>query len=279
MYKTRLCLGVLGGPYDKKEQIKIFKKVGFDGFFTGWSDSYNVGEFRALADELGMIYQSIHAPFEKSAVMWGEGAEADEAVDELIRCVRDCAKYNVPIMVVHAFIGFEDHTPNEHGIINYGKVVEEASKLGVKIAFENTEGEEHLAALMDAFQDCPNVGFCWDTGHQMCYNHSKDMMELYGDRLLCTHLNDNLGISDFDGKIFWTDDLHILPFDGIGDWEDIAKKLNRHSYKGELTFELNLQSKPGKHENDIYKNMPFELYVTEAYKRACRIAALKQKNV
>ena len=43
----------------------------------------------------------------------------------------------------------------------------------------------------------------------------KDMLELYGDRLIATHINDNLGVSNSDGKIFRTDDLHLLPFDGI----------------------------------------------------------------
>ena len=35
-------------------------------------------------------------------------------------------------------------------------------------------------------------------------------MSLYGEKILSTHLNDNLGIRDFHGeRIFWTDDLHL----------------------------------------------------------------------
>ena len=83
-----------------------------------------------------------------------------------------------------------------------------AKERGVKVAFENTEGEEYLEALMDNFKDDDTVGFCWDTGHEMCYNHSQDMLAKYGDRLIATHINDNLGISDYDGKITWLDDLH-----------------------------------------------------------------------
>ena len=37
-------------------------------------------------------------------------------------------------------------------------------------------------------------------------------------------------------------------------------------------FELNLRSKPGRHENDCYGQMTAEEYLTECYKRACRIA-------
>ena len=179
-------------------------------------------------------------------------------------------------MVLHTFKGFEDHDPTEYGIENFRRVAEEARLLGVKLGFENTEGEEYLAAVLSSLSDFDSVGFCWDTGHEMCYNKSKDMMKLYGDRIVGTHLNDNLGIRDFDGKITWIDDLHLLPFDGIADWEDIVSRLNKYHFDGPLTFELNTYSKPGRHENDIYRNMPIELYLTEAYKRACRVATLKR---
>lgn len=154
--------------------------------------------------------------------------------------------------------------------------MKEAERLGVKVAFENTEGEEYLTAVMERFKDSPAVGFCWDTGHEMCYNRSKDMLSLYGDNLIATHLNDNLGIRDFDGNITWIDDLHLLPFDGIADWQRIAKRLDNCGYNGVLTFELNRYSKPDRHENDAYTDMPIERYLTLAYMRACRVATLRR---
>lgn len=121
------------------------------------------------------------------------------------------------------------------------------------------------------------VGFCWDTGHEMCYNHSQNLLDYYGDRLLCTHLNDNLGIRDYNGNITWIDDLHLLPFDGIADWENIVYQLNKWNFNEILTFELNTNSKPDRHENDQYTQMPFELYLTEAYKRSCRVATMLER--
>lgn len=56
-----------------------------------------------------------------------------------------------------------------------------------------------------ALADLDNVGFCLDAGHEMCYNHSADMLSLYGDRLIATHINDNLGIRDYGGKTTWID--------------------------------------------------------------------------
>ena len=256
-----------------EEQIKLFKKTGFDAFFTMWDKQ--VDRYKELADELGMIYQSIHAPYLNSAKMWKDGEEAFAAVEELLTCVEDCAKLQVPLLVVHAYIGFgKSAGPNEAGIRNFKKVVDAAKEKQVKIAFENTEGEEYLAALMEAFKDCPWVGFCWDTGHELCVNDGKDMMALYGDRLMGVHLNDCLGVRDKT----WTDDLHLLPFDGIADWEGIVDRLNKYDFRDCLTFELNTKSKPNRHENDKYEKMPLEEYLAEAYARACRVAVLQKRR-
>lgn len=204
--------------------------------------------------------------------MWVEGTEGENAVNTLLLCLDDCAKNGVPIMVCHTIIGFDKHSPNEVGINNYRKIVDRAKELGVKIAFENTEGEEYLKAVMEAFSCYDNVGFCWDTGHEMCYNHSKDMMALYGDRLVGTHLNDNMGITG--DHITWHDDAHLLPFDGIADWQGIRDRLRRHGWNGPLTFELTAANKPNRHTHDAYQGWDYEQFVTAALSHARRFAAL-----
>lgn len=275
MYGIKLCQALFSRDVlPLTDQIRLLKRLGFDGFFSGWEPGCDIAALRRVADEEGMIYQSIHAPFEKMHSMWYPSEETHSAVAELLGCLRDCAANAVPVMVAHAFIGFEDHTPTQAGLDNFADVVREAERLGVKVAFENTEGEEYLFALMERFKDSPAVGFCWDTGHQLCYNPNTDLMAVFGDRLIATHINDNLGVKDFDGKITWLDDLHLLPFDGINDWPEVAAKIKRSGFSGPLTFELNLRSKPDRHENDAYAAMPFEDYLTQVFIRACRVAAL-----
>lgn len=222
-----------------------------------------------------MVYQSVHAPFGNAAKMWQSGENAEKATQELLTCVRDCSAAEVPVLVVHPYIGFEEtEHPTKEGIENFGRVVDEAQKCGVKVAFENVEGESYLDALMKAFSSCAHVGFCWDSGHEQCYNRGKDMLALYGDRLIATHLNDNLGISDFNGNIFWTDDLHLLPMDGIIDWKNVSERLNKCGYDGILTFELSRISKPNRHDNDKYERMSMKEYLAECYARACRVASM-----
>lgn len=274
MWKQKLGIS-LGNHYSEPtpKLIKLVKKIGFDAVSPEWES----GDLKAIVDaanECGAVIQSLHAPFVCSAAMWSEDKSVSEpALNELLQSLEDCHKYNIPVLVAHVWIGFENiPEPTQAGLENYGRLVEKAAVFGIKIAFENTEGDEHLYAIMDYFKGNPTVGYCWDSGHEMCYNHSEDLLGRYGDRLIMTHINDNLGISRFDGKIFWTDDLHLLPFDGVADWDYNAERLKKSTLPEYLNFELNIQSKPDRHENDCYSKMTYEEYFTEAYKRACRVA-------
>ena len=73
------------------------------------------------------------------------------------------------------------------------------------------------------------------------------------------------------------DDLHLLPFDGIADWEDIAKRLLTHGFTGPLTFEVKQVDKRAGQYHYFYGQLPYEAYLAEHYKRACRFAVLLQK--
>lgn len=280
MYRAKLCLGLSENQFgiSNEEQICLWKKTGFEAFFAEWSRDCDMQQLRRLADREGMLFHSIHASFGGMNAFWKPMENTAAAVQEQLDCLHDAARAQVPIVVMHPFIGFTEHEPTQFGLDNFSIVVREAEKLGIRIAIENTEGEEYLAALMAHFAGDDTVGFCWDAGHEMCYNHSQDMLAMYGDRLLCTHLNDNLGIRDFGGAITWLDDLHLLPFDGIADWADIARRLSRCGYRDVLTFELVRKSKPGRCENDAYGRMDIRDYIAQAYMRACRVAALVVRN-
>lgn len=257
-------------------QPKLIRQTGFECVF--WClDKRNDNEkiFTSIKDT-GLEIQSLHAPFGKCADMWSKDKDkANTAEQELIDSVKFCVNHNIELMVSHAWIGFDNiPSPSDSGLEHYGNVIDFAEKYGIKIAFENTEGDDFLAAILGNFKDRKNVGFCWDSGHEMCYNDSRDLLKMYGDRLFGTHLNDNLGVKDYNGKITWHDDLHLLPFDGIADWGYNTKRLAKCGFDSPLTFELKINSNPDRYENEIYGMMPPEVYFAEAYKRACRVAAL-----
>ncbi len=268
----KLGINLMGGsglPTDA--HVALLKQIGWDGFFTGW-DREKLPEFRAAAEKYGMIWQSIHAPFTQVRYMWNEGELGEQVTAELIECVRDCAAYGVPVMVIHPFIGFEDHDPTEVGLRNFGRIITEADTLGVRLGFENVEGEEYLAAIFEKYAGHPSLGFCLDTGHELCYNRGKDMLADYGHALCHTHFNDNVGVTGDD--IFWTDDLHLVMGDGIANWTDILHRIRSTDYDGPLMCELTFGNKPGKNTHDDYAAMGHErfyVFALERMREICRI--------
>ena len=275
MWKQKIGISI-GNAYaiPTTEVVKLVARTGFEAISPAWKQGIDLTDVIDTARDCGLAIQSIHGPFHGAAALWSEDAAVSgPAIAELLEALEDCRKFRIPVMVMHTWIGFEySQVPNETGLRNYGILVAKAKEYGVRIAFENTEGEEFLFALMDHFQNDDTVGFCWDSGHEMCYSYGKDLLKLLGHRLIMTHLNDNLGVSRFDGKTYWTDDLHLLPYDGIGDWDILVQRLQKSRKLEYLNFELNITSKPNRHENDVYAQMPLEQYFAEAYKRACRIA-------
>jgi sugar phosphate isomerase/epimerase len=244
------------------------KSVGFEAFFTDWVPE-KTEEIANAAARLGMFQQSIHSPFSKEykvSHLWNGGEEGEFVTKSLIECVEDCGRFDIPVMVIHPFIGFKDHTPTQTGLDNYARVIEAANKAGVKLGFENVEGEEYLAAIMERFWNEPSLGFCLDTGHEMCYNRHKDMLALYGEKLCHTHFNDNLGVRG--EEITFHDDLHLMPTDGIADWHGIMERIRKTGYDGILMSELTFTNRPGKNGIEHkYAEMTVEDFMREAYEK------------
>lgn len=257
------------------DHVNMIAQIGWDAFFTGW-DRNNIERWANEAARNGLIYQSIHSPFaheHKVSYMWQDREEGKFVTDQLIECVKDCAKFDIPVMVIHPFIGFKDHTPTQIGLDNYARVVEVANKLGVALGFENVEGEEYLAALMERFWNEPCCGFCLDTGHEQCYNGGKDMLALYGEKLCHTHFNDNLGVLDktLPIELSWKNDLHLTMGDGIVDWKGVMDRIDATPYTGPLICELTRSNKLGRPDHDKYAAMTIDEYYAFALNRARKV--------
>ena len=277
--KQRLCLsaGMSFNEIPRIEQLDVIKSAGFDGFFIDkdkHSDWKFTEPYAEKAAKLGLFFQSIHAPFYgMDDIFHDEGGElADIMISDLINSIDDCARFDIPLVIMHAIIGMDNFSPNELGLQRLEKVIDRAVKQGVIIAFENTEGEMYLEAILNRYGKLPNVGFCIDTGHEMCYNRSQDLIGKYGDLLVSTHLNDNWGITG--DEITFLDDCHLLPFDGVADWTGIAKRLNKCGYDGALTFEVISRGRKGLDTNRKYDGMSLEQYVDEAYRKAVQFKEL-----
>lgn len=273
-YGTNI-IGGFGVPGD--EQLKIIAETGFSAFFTGWSrkNRSEVMRFAEAGARTGLVYETVHAPFERMNSMWVEGAEGDDWRDMMIECVDDTAAAGVGIMVTHVTVASVAPAPSEIGYRRFLAIAERAAAKGVQIALENLEIPEHLEYLFGRLAGMDNIGFCWDTGHNLCYTPDIDMMKLYGNKLICLHINDNNGVTK-PGVITWHDDAHFMAFDGKVDWQGVAERLDMAGWSGYMTQEM---SRGKDHCEKIarYAEMDFRQYLGESLERLKKLNSLRSK--
>lgn len=255
--------------YDRPitQVIALLKEAGFSAISLPWTSVEQVSHLTSCIRELGMQVQSLHAPPKQISVLWQRDFEkAKFLYDTMIKCVDVCAKLQIPTLVVHGWQGHQ-YTFREDDLFfgHFDNIVAYAREKGIPIAFENLEGEEYLDVLMKRY---PDMGFCWDTGHDSCYPHKLDFLKEFGHRLLITHLNDNLGSGDPSIPLSSAVDKHYLPFDGVRDWEACMQRLKAARKQEILNFELKM--KP----DDRYAHLTLEEFIAEAGLRAKKIGKL-----
>ena len=251
--------------------IPLLKEAGFSAVSPIYAPEVDLKNIAACVNDHGMQIQSLHAP-NHVAPLWSS-AQAP-IFDAVTQCIDLCCEYSIPTVIVHSWQGLAYTFPGEP--LYYGhfdRLVDYAESKCISIAFENLEGEEYLDALMARYADRPYAGFCWDSGHENCYPHKLDFLQKFGDRLIMTHLNDNLGLRDSNGTPSGVDDLHYLPWDGNIDWDKNIRKLSRSKPQETLNFELKIKSISDDPEDMIYARLPLEDYITLAGMRARQFAA------
>lgn len=258
--------------YDRpmEDVLALLKDAGFSAVSPIYAHKAELPQIAACVRDLGMELQSFHAP-NRVAPLWEEGHPG--VLDEIPECIDLCKAYGIPTVIVHSWQGLEYTFPGEplyYG--NFDRLVEYAQQHHVSIAFENLEGEEYLDALMARYRDCDHVGFCWDSGHEHCYPHKLDFLQEFGDRLIMTHLNDNLGLRDPGGVPTGVDDLHYLPWDGKIDWETNLNKLAKAKKQEILNFEIKIKSISDDPKDMIYAKMSTEDFISLAGTRARQLA-------
>ena len=212
------------------ETIDAIKKAGFKDVFIQW---YN--EDLALSQEEQLSYirkQDLniifaHLGYQNINDLWLSNEEGNLIVDRYKNDIRICSENNIPMVVMHLTRKSVAPEYNELGLRRIQEIVDYANSLGIKVAFENTKIKGYLEYVIEHIKN-ENVGICFDSGHY--HVHFKDEFDFskFKDRIFAVHLHDN----------DQSDDLHLMPFDGTIDWEDVIKKLKENGYNGPVTMEL-----------------------------------------
>ena len=256
-----------------EQVIGCLHDAGFGAVSPVWSPELPLELLSTSVQAHNMVIQSLHAPHGGLAYLWDSKVPGSaQAEQRIIGYIDACARFQIPLAVMHGWQGLDYTFPAEPLDFSvFDRIVAHAEKKQVAIAFENLEGPEFLAALLDRYSGT-HVGFCWDSGHERCYTPGWDFLHHYGDRLIMTHLNDNFGVTDPSGRLQGTDDLHLLLFDGNTDWNHTVQRLKQARPQEILNFEFKIRPKGDRCKMDLYSKLPLEQYIARACTGAKRIA-------
>ncbi len=234
---TEPLLGIFswfGFDLPLRERIGLIQQTGFGATSLWWGheeDFEDVEKDRvaALVREAGLYLENIHAPYEDSNNLWNpDSAIREKAIHDRFEWVEDCARYQIPILVMHGTKGPDFPGPARYGIESFGKIVKAAEVAGITVALENTQRVDCLDLLLTEL-DTPALGLCYDTSHAWIGMRSQlTILNRWKHRLINLHLSDN------DGR----DDRHWLPGEGIINWVDLCQCLPDQIPSGCLMLEV-----------------------------------------
>lgn len=278
MLKTGIILSPFGYEPDLKKRLQALKQAGFDAFFTGALSDEDTATVVEEAARLGLIYDSVHAPFGGAGEIWTGGEKGKTLIESIKHVAENCARFGIPYFTMHCQNVPHFNNPstaenrfNESGYAKFLEITEYAAKLGVKASYENVEfPNKELKTMLSRLRvDCPEgVAFTWDIGHEHCYPSDIDVPREFGDLIIGTHIHDNFGNTD-PNVITWDDDTHVLPFDGTVDWRRVGKELKRLQYGGVLMIELGRSG-----AIPWYSEYTYEEWLREAHTRITHVARL-----
>lgn len=247
------------------DTLDLIKDVGFDCFFAEREDMKTVSAIKNKAEKLSLDFEFIHAPFSGCNTLWQTGEDYLPLFRRIQGCIDSASANGVKTVILHVSSGWNPPPVNDSGLARFDELVAYAASKNVNVAFENLRKLGNLSCLLERYEHTPNVGFCLDCGHEHCYTKTVPFMDLFGDRLLCTHIHDNFGKTD--DPTAW-DDLHYLPFDGDVDYEKLIRKMDEYGYKGSLMLEVFNDRKPE------YAAWSAERFIRTAFERIQKISLL-----
>lgn len=224
--------------------ISFFNKERVREFITpDWQDKVKkLGEF---AGGLGMEFVQSHTPF----VPFGAPI-TQEDIELTYRSIEVAGMLGVKNTVIHPACPTVHPEKELEFVRNFFPVLE---KYDINLLEENSGNnippEEKPdryytgAQLINLIKyiNHPNVHACWDTGHANLVGEEKSLQRegilALGSHLKAIHFNDNNGFMD----------LHLLPFGGTLNVDEVMCALKDIGYDGNFTFECGIFKAP-----DVY---------------------------
>lgn len=258
-------LGIISeciGQMDSIDALDLIRDAGFDCYFTGLIEDEKVGALVEKGRSLGLTCEFIHAPFRGINNMWLAGLDYLGIMNGMKEAIDTAAKHGIPTVIVHVSSSWNAPDINDLGLARFDELVLYATERRVTLAFENLRMIGNLAYFADRYENMEYVRFCYDCGHEHCYTKTVCWMDIFRDKMVATHIHDNLGRGD---KREGDPDLHLLPFDGNIDYAKMMRKLDEYHFEGPLILEVS---------NRRYGEVEPKEFLADCYARICKISEL-----
>lgn len=211
----------------------------------GWKKAAE--ELRNEAEKCGVSFRQSHLPYRSMSMACDvelfKTAEGAEKYRELsLRAIEITHILGGEWAVIHPMNDREAVVGDNEAHIKYNlrildREIELCHKLNVGLAFENIFDQHHLRRfgmralelkqLIDYCSD-PLIQACWDVGHgNITMEHQAAGIRVLGEHIKALHIHDNNG----------RDDLHVMPFGGTVEWEEVMHALYESGCKADLVLE------------------------------------------
>lgn len=241
------------------ETIEAIRSSGFKNVFVEWyNEPWSITQEEQLKymQDVGLNIIFAHLGYKKINDIWVDG---DSLLEDYKNDIRICKENNISTVIMHLIGGKVMPPYNETGLRRIQELADYAEELDVNIAIENTKRKEYLYYVIDNIKN-KNVGVCFDSGHFHVFSDDNLDWTKLKDRIFAIHLHDN----DQSG------DLHLLPFDGTLNWDDVVTKLIESNYTGPVTLEI-------RYHRD-YINMPIEEFYKKGYEISLRLKSMFEEK-
>lgn len=241
------------------EVIDALNTAGFRKVFVQWYDkNFEVSQQDTVdyCKKQGLEIIFAHLGYQNINDIWLDAPEGEALVDRYCRNVDECKANGIDLVMMHLCSKSQAPGPNEQGLNRVRRIVEHATKAGVRLAFENTKIPGYQEYVLSRI---PEAGNCYDAGHVHAHFHDEYNYEIFRDRFYCVHLHDNFG----------SEDEHLLPADGTLSWDRVLKKLKTSGYRGPLTLEIMCHRQ--------YSEMDLTEFYREAFRRGKWLRQLWEK--
>ena len=243
-----------------RRRMAAIKKAGFDETMFWWGDEFEQTdgtrfELFDLAAELGLGVNTCHFPSTNADDLWYGGERGKKYVEHFAAACKECGERGIRNLVLHLTRKTVTPEPNGYGVVNFAEMLEAAQQNNVVIAIENTRFLRYNDFILENFPNCPNIGFCYDSGHHNAYTPNEQPLDKYGSMLVTTHIHDNEGPSGTP------QDQHHIMGEGNINYDAVFAKLKKYNVP-----RLNLESYCN--ETSIYFNKSsVEEFLEKSYRR------------